>query len=105
MANLDVIKDYFLRVVLEESDNFKTLPEEEKQKSLNKMSKLSEAKQRDLCKFFVEREKDTLPSRIFMRFVNKVSNSMTALGNVAVKDKAIISKYRDGRAQASESTI
>jgi len=105
MANLDVIKDYFLRTVLEESDNFKALSEEEKEKSLKQMAKLSEEKQRDLCKFFVSQEKDNLPGKLFMRFVNKVSNSLTALGNVAEKDKGIIKKYREGRNHASEGKI
>mgnify|MGYP001616437369 FL=1 len=105
MANLDVVKDYFLRVVLEESDNFKALSEEEKQTSLARIAKLSEAKQRELCKFFVGEEKDTLPSKLFMRFVTKVSNSMTALGHVAEKDKAILNKYREGRNKESNQTV
>ncbi|MFA7686133.1 MAG: hypothetical protein WCX95_05045 [Candidatus Gracilibacteria bacterium] len=105
MVNLDVVKDYFLKVILEESDNFKDLPEEEQEKSLEKIARLSESKQRELCKFFVSGEKGTLPGKIFMRFVSKVSNSMTALGHVAEKDTAILAKYRDGRNQASVGTI
>lgn len=105
MANLDVIKDYFLRVVLEESGKFNALSEEEKQKALEKMAKMPEAKQRELCRFFVSEEKDTLPAKIFMRFVQKMSNSMTALNHVAEKDKGILKKYQENRTEKSHPSI
>lgn len=105
MANLEVIKDYYLRVVLEESDKFQSLSETEKEKKIADMVVLSPEKQRELCKFFVSEEKETLPGKIFMRFVKKASDSMTALTNVADKDRGIIKKYREGRGQASEVQI
>ena len=105
MPNLELIKDYFLKVILEESDKFQSLSEAEKEKKIADMVVLSPEKQRELCKALVEKEKDTLPGKIFMRFVGKVSNSMVALTNVSEKDKSIMSKYRDGRVEASSKTV
>jgi hypothetical protein len=104
MVNLDVIKNYFLKIVLEESDNFKALPEKEKQASVDRIAKLSEDKQKDLCVFFVSQEKTTLPGKIFMRFVKEVSNSVEALTHVAEKDKAILNRARNGRKESEIQT-
>jgi len=105
MTDLSVIKDNFLRTVLEESDNFKALSAEEQNKYLDRIVKLPEANQRELCKFFVREEKTKLPAKILMRFLKKVNDSMTALTVVAEKDKAIIKKYREGRKAETQPSI
>ncbi|MFA6917913.1 MAG: hypothetical protein WC285_03725 [Candidatus Gracilibacteria bacterium] len=105
MVDLALVKDPTLQMVLEESDNFKALPEAEKQKYLDRIMKLSADQQKELCKFFVREEKDTLPTKLLVRFLQKVNNSMTALTTVAAKDKAILNKYREGRSGESEAVI
>jgi hypothetical protein len=97
MADLNVVSDYYLRTVLEESNYFTSLSEEEKQKYLERISHLTNDQQRDLCVFFIREEKDTLPAKLMLRFLNKVTNSGIALGKVAEKDKAILAGAKASR--------
>lgn len=97
MADLNVVSDSYLRTVLEESNHFNALPEEEKQKYLERIQKLSADQQRDLCVFFIREEKDTLPAKLMLRFLNKVNNSEIALTKVAEKDTAIMEGAKASR--------
>jgi len=103
MADLNVVSDSYLRTVLEESNYFTALPEEEKQKYLERISHLTGDQQRELCVFFIREEKDTLPAKLMLRFLNKVNNSGIALTNVAEKDTAIMNGAISSRQGSMET--
>lgn len=100
MADLSIVKNPVLHRILEESDKFNALPEDEKQVSLKQMISLSDDQQDELCRFMVSEEEDTLPKKLLLSFFKFVGNATEALTNVAAKDKAILNSMQESRQEA-----